>query len=206
MTRRRPGAHRSHHHSLSQRRANEIGQRAVPLQALHALPLPRGSGQTAVRARCAETVRTPSPCMTPFDRSGGPGGRQAGASATASSRPPRAGPGRANGGQSRVVVARQPAVARVVHGLHTAERGREGPQECEGGARPSRSRGYAQADSASSASGTRPLTRWSPAEVPGCGCTNESSSTCSAIAPIPARNRVCRRDVGLRVFTTLTLL
>ena len=33
----------------------------------------------------------------------------------------------------------------------------------------------------SRASGTRPLTTWSPGEVPGCGCRKLSSSTCSAI-------------------------
>lgn len=37
------------------------------------------------------------------------------------------------------------------------------------------------------ASGINPLNRWSPAVVPGCGCTKLSSITWNAITPTAAR-------------------
>src|SRR5918999_1638581 len=51
---------------------------------------------------------------------------------------------------------------------------------------PARTRGYAQTATASIASGISPLKRWSPAEVPGCGCRKLSSITWTAISPTAA--------------------
>ena len=124
------------------------------------------------------------------------GARPVAANARAS--PPRGRSAAARQGckEPRVVVTRRTDLTRVVPALGSRGDARRRRARWRSIAlTPARQLGYAHAASASTASGTSPLTRWSPAEVPAFGWTKESSTTWTAITPTATRNRSCSRLV-----------
>ena len=92
-----------------------------------------------------------------------------------------------DGQEAGEVVARDRALGRVVDGLDTGHDPESAEEEGECRAEPGAQPWVGPRDEDEHASGTRPLTRWSLADVPGCGWRKLSSATWSATTPSAAR-------------------